>query len=108
MRIPTDSRPMEQPKDPSDDVLYQLYALVAPAADVRIRARAYFSDGTSRDVTDRACYELSNLNAKVDADGRVRRSRFGETTLVVRYLQQQVPVPIAQGLAVPGPQLVLG
>jgi tryptophanyl-tRNA synthetase len=29
MRIATDSRPMEEPKPPEDDVLYQLYALVA-------------------------------------------------------------------------------
>ncbi len=29
MRIPTDSRPMDQPKDPADDVLYQLFSLVA-------------------------------------------------------------------------------
>ncbi|MEM8944206.1 MAG: tryptophan--tRNA ligase [Planctomycetota bacterium] len=29
MRIATDSRPMEDPKDPEDDVLYQLYSLVA-------------------------------------------------------------------------------
>jgi tryptophanyl-tRNA synthetase len=29
MRIPTDSRPMDQPKDPAGDVLFQLYSLVA-------------------------------------------------------------------------------
>ena len=29
MRIPTDSRPMDQPKDPAGDVLYQLFSLVA-------------------------------------------------------------------------------
>jgi hypothetical protein len=68
---------------------------VAPVSDVQVRARAFFSDGTSRDVTDRACYELSNLNATVEAAGRVVRTKYGETTLIVRYLQQQVPVSIA-------------
>ncbi len=29
MRIVTDSRPMDQPKEPAGDVLYDLYSLVA-------------------------------------------------------------------------------
>ena len=71
-------------------------AIVAdPASDLQIHVEAFFSDGTSRDVTDRACYELSNLNASVDPGGRVSRANFGETTLIVRYLQEQLPVPIA-------------
>ncbi len=69
--------------------------VVDPASDLQIHVEAFFSDGSSRDVTDRACYELSNLNANVDAGGRVSRAKFGETTLIVRYLQAQVPVPIA-------------
>lgn len=67
----------------------------APDDAVEFRVQATFSDGLTRDVTDLACYELSNLNANVDASGRVSRSKFGEVTLVVRYLQQQVPVSIA-------------
>ncbi len=67
----------------------------APKDSLEIRVSAFFSDGTSRDVTTRACYELSNLNASVNAGGRVTRTKFGETTLIVRYLQQQVAVPIA-------------
>ena len=31
MRIVTDSRPMEEPKDPESDHLFQLFALLAPA-----------------------------------------------------------------------------
>lgn len=34
MRIPTDSRPMEQPADPDQDRLFQLYRLVATAEQV--------------------------------------------------------------------------
>ncbi len=69
--------------------------VVEPQNKLPIRVEAFFSDGTSRDVTDTACYELSNLNASVDQDGVVSRSKFGETTLIVRYLQIQRPVPIA-------------
>ena len=69
--------------------------VTSPEESVSVRVTAIFSDDTSRDVTDRACYELSNLIASVDAQGRVTRKSFGETTLIVRYLQQQVPVSIA-------------
>ncbi len=66
-----------------------------PEYSVQFRVTATFSDGSLRDVTDEACYELSNLLAKVDPSGRVIREKYGETTLVVRYLNQQVPVSIA-------------
>jgi hypothetical protein len=69
--------------------------VAAPSTEVQMSVHAFYSDGSSRDVTGLACYELSNLNAEVDPAGRVTRSRFGETTLIVRYLQQQLPVPIA-------------
>ena len=45
MRIATDSRPMEEPKDPTDDVLFQLYSLVAPVADVEEMAALYRRGG---------------------------------------------------------------
>ena len=67
----------------------------APAEQVAIRVQATFSDGSTRDVTKTACYELSNLNATVSRDGVVQRTKIGETTLIVRYLQLQRPVPIA-------------
>ncbi|QEF98826.1 hypothetical protein Mal15_28830 [Stieleria maiorica] len=66
-----------------------------PERELPIHVSATFSDGTTRDVTDTACYELSNLHATVDAHGVVSRHRYGETTLIVRYLQLQRPVPIA-------------
>ncbi|OYP36587.1 DUF1549 and DUF1553 domain-containing protein [Rhodopirellula sp. MGV] len=71
-------------------------AIVAdPQSQVQVRAVATFSDGTIRDVTDTACYELSNLNAEVAPNGLVTRKKHGETTLIVRYLQKQQPIPIA-------------
>lgn len=67
----------------------------APESDLQVQVTAFFSDGSQRDVTQRACYELSNLAANVSSHGKVSRKQFGETTLVVRYLDLQVPVPIA-------------
>ena len=45
MRIATDSRPMEDPKDPTDDVLYLLLSLVAPQAEVDEMAALYRKGG---------------------------------------------------------------
>ena len=66
-----------------------------PQDRLQVHVRATFSDGSTRDVTDTACYELSNLKAEVDSGGVVTRKKFGETTLIVRYLDQQRPIPIA-------------
>lgn len=69
--------------------------VVDPVDSIPFHVQAEFSDGTVLDVTERACYELSNLNAEVDLSGRVTRRKYGESTLIVRYLQEQVPVAIA-------------
>ncbi len=69
--------------------------LVEPAVEVRLRATAKFADGTERDVTRLAVYEPTNFTAKVSADGLVTRQKAGETTVLVRYLDQQVAVPLA-------------
>ncbi len=45
MRIPTDSRPMDQPKEPEGDVLFQLYSLVASDADRDEMATMYRRGG---------------------------------------------------------------
>jgi len=45
MRIATDSRPMDQPKDPESDILYQLYALVASDAERTEMAATYQRGG---------------------------------------------------------------
>lgn len=86
---PTAAKLTQLSVEPSEAIV------AAPQQEIQIRVTATFSDGTSRDVTDVACYELSNLNADVSADGVVSRGKFGETTLIVRYLREQRPVPIA-------------
>jgi len=45
MRIATDSRPMDQPKDPNDDILYQLYSLVATDTEREEMAARYRQGG---------------------------------------------------------------
>ncbi len=45
MRISTDSRPMEDPKEPDGDVLYQLYCLVASESDRDEMAAMYRRGG---------------------------------------------------------------
>jgi tryptophanyl-tRNA synthetase len=45
MRIVTDSRPMDQPKEPEGDVLYDLYSLVASDADRKAMEAKYHRGG---------------------------------------------------------------
>jgi tryptophanyl-tRNA synthetase len=45
MRITTDSRPLEEPKEPEGDHLYQLFSLVAPAAEQQALAELYRRGG---------------------------------------------------------------
>jgi hypothetical protein len=74
--------------------------LVEPPYQVQLHARAYFSDGTTRDVTRWAVYEVSNQAATVSAGGEVRaaddqRSGVAETAILVRYLNRQATVEVA-------------
>ena len=69
--------------------------LVEPAGTVQLRVEAFFSDGSSRDVTRLAVYEADNQLATVTHDGLVQGDEFGETTILVRFLQLQVPVRLA-------------
>jgi len=76
------------------DVTPTSVVLIEPEDAVQITAKATYSDGTSRDVTSLAVFEPNNQSAKVSAEGRVTREKFGETTVIVRYLGIQVPVTI--------------
>lgn len=69
-------------------------ALIEERQDgAQLRARAHFADGSVRDVTARAVYEpLQNGLVEVSPGGHVRRLQFGEPTVLVRYLDQSVPV----------------
>ena len=77
------------------DVTPKEQVLIEPAGEVRLTAVATFSDGTVRDVTRLAVFDPNNLGVKVSVDGTVTREHFGETTVLVRFLGQQVPVRLA-------------
>jgi hypothetical protein len=69
--------------------------LVEPADRVKLRVRAVFDRGGVRDVTRLAVYEPSNPLTTVGADGEARRQGFGETAVLVRYLDRQATVRLA-------------
>jgi hypothetical protein len=62
---------------------------------VSMRVMARFSDGTERDVTELAVYEPSTNNVEVASNGQIQATSLGETTLVVRFLDRQIPVHLA-------------
>lgn len=63
--------------------------LPAAGARQRLAVTAFFSDGTSRDVTDQALYTSNDdAIAAVDGGGVVTALRPGETAVMVRFLGQ--------------------
>jgi hypothetical protein len=61
----------------------------------QLTARATFSDGSVRDVTRMACYEPNVKIVDISPEGTVRAQQSGEVTVVVRFLDQQVPCRLA-------------
>ncbi len=74
MRIVTDSRPMDQPKEPAGDVLYDLYSLVAPDADREAMAALYRRGGFGYGEIKKA---LADAAEKFWAEPRARRRGTG-------------------------------
>jgi len=73
MRIPTDSRPMDAPKDPADDSLYALFALVAPEAERQRMADLYRRGGFGYGEVKKA---LAEAAANFFAAARARRAQL--------------------------------
>jgi tryptophanyl-tRNA synthetase len=71
MRIVTDSRPMDQSKEPAGDVLYDLFSLVAPDADRETMAALYRRGGFGYGEVKKA---LSDAAEKFWSDPRARRA----------------------------------
>jgi tryptophanyl-tRNA synthetase len=59
MRIKTDSRPMEEPKDPKSDHLYELYSLFADEASQEAMATKYKAGGFGYGEVKKALAELA-------------------------------------------------
>lgn len=73
MRIQTDSRPMEDPKDPNSDHLFQLFRLMAPESDVQEMAELYRKGGFGYGHVKKA---LADAAEQFFADARARRSEL--------------------------------
>lgn len=70
--------------------------LSLPDDRVHVRVLARFSDGKERDVTRLAVFEPVSPIVLARADGELRFTQPGETTVLVRYLDKQAAVPVIQ------------
>ncbi|NBW96159.1 MAG: tryptophan--tRNA ligase [Planctomycetia bacterium] len=73
MRITTDSRPMEQPKDPEGDHLYELFSLFAPEAERAAMADLYRRGGFGYGEVKKALVQVAG---DFFADARRRRAEL--------------------------------
>ncbi len=73
MRIQTDARPMEQPKEPEGDHLFQLYSLFASDAERDAMAATYRRGGFGYGDVKKA---LADISEKYYADARARRAEL--------------------------------
>ena len=73
MRIQTDSRPMEDPKDPSSDHLFQLFQLMAPESEVQEMAALYRKGGFGYGHVKKA---LADAAEQFFAEARIRRAEL--------------------------------
>jgi tryptophanyl-tRNA synthetase len=73
MRITTDSRPMDQPKEPDDDHLFQLYRLMATEDEIAEMAAMYRRGGFGYGDVKKAIVAVSE---RYFADARARRAEL--------------------------------
>jgi hypothetical protein len=69
--------------------------VVEPQCQVQLHAHALFADKSQKDLTTIAVYEPSNPAVKVSPEGLVECSEPGEVTILVRFLEKQIPVRLA-------------
>ncbi len=91
MRIVTDSRPMEQPKEPGTDHLFQLYSLFASDQQREAMAAKYRSGGFGYGEVKKA---LADMAVNYFAEARERRRQFEAHPERVRAI-------LAEGAAAP-------
>lgn len=83
MRIVTDSRPMEEAKEPEGDVLFDLYSLVASDADREAMAALYHKGGFGYGEVKKA---LADAAEKFWAEPRARRRELAAKPEEVRQI----------------------
>jgi hypothetical protein len=87
--------PAGTPKLKKLDVFPGDRVLLHGADQQQLLVRAWFDDGTVRDVTHLAVYEPSAPLVTVSPQGLVSAEKSGQVTIVVRYLHLQAPVRLA-------------
>jgi tryptophanyl-tRNA synthetase len=83
MRIVTDSRPMDQPKEPAGDVLYDLFSLVASESARKEMAAMYRRGGFGYGEVKKA---LADAAEKFWAEPRARRAELAANPQRIRDL----------------------
>ena len=83
MRITTDSRPMEDPKEPEGDPLYQLYILMATPEERQAMADKYRRGGFGYGDVKKALAEVSE---RFFSSARIRRAELAENPEQVREI----------------------
>jgi tryptophanyl-tRNA synthetase len=83
MRIVTDSRPMDQAKEPVGDVLYDLYSLVAADADREMMAALYRRGGFGYGEIKKS---LADAAEKFWEEARARRAELAAKPDYVRQV----------------------
>ncbi len=69
--------------------------ILAPERQVQIEVKAQFSNGETRDVSNISVFEAVNQLVSVSHDGLATARGDGETTVLVRFLDQQFPVRLS-------------
>jgi tryptophanyl-tRNA synthetase len=83
MRITTDSRPMEEPKEPAGDVLFQLYSLVATELEIEEMAALYRRGGFGYGEVKKA---LADAAERYFAEAREHRKELAADPKRVRQI----------------------
>jgi tryptophanyl-tRNA synthetase len=81
MRIVTDSRPMDQPKEPAGDVLFDLYSLVSSDAELEEMTALYRRGGFGYGEIKKA---LADAAERFWAEPRARRAELAANPMHVR------------------------
>ncbi len=77
------------------ELLPKKLLLESPGQKFHLTARAHYSDGTDRDVTDTALFLTNNEGtAKVDADGTITTGQRGEAFVMARFATYTVGAQI--------------
>jgi tryptophanyl-tRNA synthetase len=118
MRIATDSRPMEQPKEPDSDHLFQLYQLFAAPNQIQEMADMYRRGGFGYGEVKK---QLAEVADQFFSDARTKRKQLvdnpdlvsqvlADGALIARQKASDVLLRVerACGIAAPEPNCLLG